>query len=255
MKARNITGTMVLVSLIIVLALAWQPFAAAGQDQNADAAVKSRIEGKFKEQGLLLGSDIQVTVENKTVTLTGPARNLFHKEEAGRVARASAKGYKIVNTITLPASDLSPQQIAEGIMAAIEKSSSYFIFDYAGVAVTPDGAVTLKGWTSYPWSATEFVKLAETQPGVHKVVNEIQRIVITDIDRALRLQVAQLIYFRPSGPGFTRMNGPVHILVNNSIVTLGGTVDKEADIQGFERLIRFNTGALNVINGLQLKKK
>jgi hypothetical protein len=38
-------------------------------------------------------------------------------------------------------------------------------------------------------------------------------------------------------------------------VTLGGTVDREADIDGFERLVRFNTAAINVVNGLQVRRK
>ncbi len=240
---------------LLLAVLAAGPLAAVPQDKNQDAAVKDRVEGKFKEQGLLLGNDLQVTVENKTVTLSGTARTLFQKEDAGRAARSAAKGYKIVNDIALAAVDLTPQQIADGVMAAIDRSSSYYIFDYVGIAVTAGGVVTLKGWGSYPWSATEFVKLAQSQPGVQKVVNEIQRAIIMDADRTLRLQVAMLIYIRPSGAGFTRQNGAVHILVNNAVVTLGGFVDKEADIDGFEHLVRFSTGALNVINGLQLRKK
>lgn len=251
LRRRSMAGA----GLLMVAVLAAGPLPAAPQDKNPDAAVKDRVEGKFKEQGLLLGNDIQVTVENKTVTLSGTARTLLQKEDAGRAAHSAAKGYKIVNDIALAAVDVTPQKIAERVLAAIDRSLSYYIFDYVGVAVTAAGVVTLKGWSSYPWSATEFVKLAQSQSGVQKVVNEIQRVVITDVDRTLRLQVATLIYIRPSGAGFTRQNGPVHILVNNSVVTLGGFVDKEADIQGFEQLVRFNTGALNVINALQLKNK
>jgi len=255
MKMSHLVGTKVLVSLIIVLGLAWPPFSAAGQEKNPAAEVKSRIEEKFKAQGLLLGNDIQVAVEGKTVTLSGTALTLAKKEEAGHVALSAAKGYKIVNNVSLADARLSAQEIAEGIMAAIEKSPSYFIFDYVGVAVTDNGVATLKGLSSYPWSATEFIKLAQSQPGVVNVKSEIQRILIMDADRTLRLQVAQLIYSHPTGPSFTRMNGPVHILVSNGIVTLGGTVDREADIDGFERLVRFNTAAINVVNGLQVRKK
>jgi osmotically-inducible protein OsmY len=255
MTLRRISMAGVVAGLLIMAVLAAGPLPAAPQDKNPDAAVKDRVEGKFKEQGLLLGNDIQVSVENKTVTLSGTARTLLQKEDAGRAARSAAKGYKIVNDIVLAAVDLTPQQIADGVMAAIDRSPSYYIFDYVGLAVTAGGVVTLKGWGSYPWSATEFVKLAQSQPGVQKVVNEIQRTILMDADRTLRLQVAVLIYTRPTGAGFTRQNGAVHILVNNAVVTLGGFVDTEADIQGFERLVRLSTGALNVINGLQLRKK
>jgi osmotically-inducible protein OsmY len=247
--------TRVLVSFFSTLILAGGMALAGGQANDSPEAVKNRVVEKFKQSGLLVGNDIQVAVENKTITLTGTVRNLALKEQAGREALSVAKGFNLVNNITLAAVGLSTQQIAEAVMAAIEKSPSYFIFDFVGVSVTDDGAVTLKGWTTYPWSATDFVKLAQAQPGVQKVTNEIRRIVSTDADQTLRLVVARLIYTRPRTSSFSRMNGPVHILASNGVVTLGGTVDKESDIDGFERLVRFNTNAVNVVNALQVRKE
>lgn len=246
--------TSALVPVIAVLVLAGA-VALAAQDKDSPQAVQGRVMEKFKQTGLLLGNDIQVAVAEKTVTLTGTVRNLFQKEQAGREAEGAAKGFKVENNIALAASELSPQQIAEAVMAAIERNPSYFIFDYVGLAVTPDGTVTLKGWTIYPWSATDLIKAAKSQPGVQKVTSEIGRILSSDSDQNLRLQVARLIYLRPTGPSFSRMNGPVHILVQNSVVTLGGTVQKESDIDAFERLVRFNTAAANVYNFLRLGKK
>lgn len=252
MKAMKKTS--VLVSVISVLALAGAAVLAA-QDKDSPPAVQGRVVEKFKQTGLLLGNEIQVAVAEKTVTLTGTVRNLFQKEEAGRQAKGAAKGFKVQNEIALAPSALSPQQIAEAIMAGIENSPSYFIFDYVGLSVTPEGVVKLKGWTIYPWSANDLVKIAQSQPGVQKVESDIQRILSSDSDQALRLSVARLIYLRPTGPSFSRMNGPVHILVQNNVVTLGGTVEKQSDIDAFERLVRYNTGAANVYNFLSLRKK
>jgi len=254
MRPMTMTSKAISVALTVALALAGAAILSA-QDKDSPQAVQGRVMEKFKQTGLLLGNDIQVAVSEKTITLTGTVRNLFQKEEAGREAKSAAKGFKIENTIALVPSELSPQQIAEAVMAAIERSPSYFIFDYVGLSVTPERAVSLKGWTTYPWSATDLVKVAQSQPGVQKVENEIQRILSVDSDQALRLQVARLIYIRPTGPSFSRMNGPVHILVQNNVVTLGGAVEKEADIGGFERLVRYNTAASNVINFLRLGKK
>jgi len=243
-----------LVGLAVAFALAAGPLSSAGQDKNS-ADIKGRIEEKFKQQGLLVGNDIQVTVEEKTITLTGNVRTLAIKEQAGRDAQSVAKNFKIRNDLALVNSGLSPQQMAEGIMAAIDKSSDYFIFDFVGVDINSDGEATLNGWTSYPWSATEFVKLVESQPGVTKVNNEIRRTMIMEADRTLRTQVAQLIYKRPVGPSFARMNGPVHIIVSNNTVTLGGTVEKESDAGILEELVRTNTRAMAVVNMLRVRKK
>ena len=246
--------TLLLISVIAVTALAGAA-ALGAQDKDSAQAVQGRVMEKFKQTGLLLGNDIQVAVAEKTVTLTGTVRNLFQKEQAGHDAQGAAKGFKIANNIALAPSGLSPQQIAEAVMAGIERSPSYFIFDYVGLSVTPDGVVRLKGWTIYPWSASDLLKVAQSQPGVQKVESDIQRILSSDSDQALRLSVARLLYLRPTGPSFSRMNGPVHILVQNNVVTLGGTVEKESDIDAFERLVRFNTGASNVYNFLRLGKK
>jgi osmotically-inducible protein OsmY len=241
--------------LAMIFVLAIGPAFARGQGQTSDADVKARVEEKFKQSGLLVGNEIAVAVENKTVTLTGTVRTLAQKEEAGQEAMAAAKGYKVANNLSLVNAGLSARQMADGIMAAIDKSASYFVFDLVGVDVTAEGEVTLKGWTSFPWSEKEFVKLAQAQPGVTKVRNEILRPMISDAERILRNQVARLIYIRPTGPNFSRMNGHVHIMVNNGVVTLGGTVDKESDVENYERLVRNNTGALGVVNGLQVRKK
>jgi osmotically-inducible protein OsmY len=251
-KAMNKSS--ILIFLIAVMALAGA-VALAAQDKDSAQAAQGRVTEKFKQTGLLLGNDIQVAVAEKTVTLTGTVRNLLQKEQAGREAEGAAKGFKVENNIVLAPSGRSPQQIAEAVMAAIENNPSYFIFDYVGLAVTPDGAVTLKGWTIYPWSTTDLVKAAKSQPGVQKVASEIGRILSSDSDQNLRLQVARLLYLRPTGPGFSRMTGPIHILVQNNVVTLGGTVEKESDIDAFERQVRYNTSASNVINFLRLRKK
>jgi osmotically-inducible protein OsmY len=242
------------VLFIVVLMQAGGLFLAARQAANEDASVKSRLEAKFMREGLLIGNDIQVIVENKTVRLTGTVRTLAQKEQAGRDARLVGKGYEIENNLALAEAGLSPQQIADAINAAIEKSPSYFIFDYVSVGVTEQGMVTLKGWTFYPWSADDFVKLVQAQPGVQRVSNQIKRVLETDGDQALRLQVARLIYALPQTT-FSRMNGPVHIIVNNGVVTLVGTVDKKSDGDDYERLVRINTGAYNVVNELQVRRK
>ena len=242
-------------ALIVALGFVARPACAARQEKSPDQDVKAKIEESFKQSGLLLGNDIQVAIANKTVTLTGTVRTLAQKEQAGSAAKAAAKGFKIANDLAVAASGASPGELAEALTTAIEKSASYFIFDYVGVDVSAAGEVVLKGWTTYPWSAKEIVKLAQSQPGVKNVKDEIQRIMIMDPDRILRNQVALLIYIRPTGPSFSRMNGPVHIIVINGVVTLGGTVEKNTDAESYERLIRLNTGAISVNNGLRVKSK
>jgi osmotically-inducible protein OsmY len=248
-------GKRALAGTAVVLVMAGSPIPARGQNPGADEAVKGRIEQRFMKEGLLVGNDIRVTVENRTVTLNGTVGTLLQVEQAGKDAVSEAKGFKIVNRLGVARTDLPIRQIAEHIMEAIEKSPDYYIFDYVGVGLDGAGVATLKGWTYYPWSAEEFVKIAESQPGVTKIKNEITRLMSTGSDTALRFQVARLIYTRPLTSSFTRMTGPVHIIVDNSVVTLAGTVNSKSDRESYEQLVRSNTGALNVVNALRVKEK
>jgi osmotically-inducible protein OsmY len=249
MITRSFPKPFYLVGLIVAVVLTGGPLLSAGQDKNSED-LKSRIDEKFKQQGLLVGNAIQVTIEAKTVILSGSVRTLAVKEQAGRDAQSVAEGHKIANNLALVNPGLSPQQIAEGVMAAIDESPAYFIFDYVEVGVTIEGVVTLEGWTS-SGNATEFVKLAKSQSGVTKVESRIKRVLSMGSDRDLRDQVAQRIY-APIVSGFSRMKGRIHILVDNGVVTLGGTVDKESDINDLAALIR--SGHPLVVK-LRVKKK
>jgi osmotically-inducible protein OsmY len=244
-----------LAGLMAVLLLAGGSVPAAGQDKNSDAAVRAKIEGKFKQHGLLVGNDIRVAVESRTIALSGTVRTLAQKEDAERDAHSAAKKHKIVNDIVLAAAGRSAQEIGGAIMAGIEKSHSYAVYDYVGLAVTESGEVTLKGWVYYPWHAAEFVKIAKSQPGVVKVEDETMSLQTSGYDETLRYNIARLFYNRPTALPFSRTTGPVHVVVFNATVTLGGWVEKESDIAGYEQLVRLSTGATNITNMLQARRK
>jgi osmotically-inducible protein OsmY len=255
MAKLSMRRNLALAATALLLMLAGGPFPARGQNAASDEGVRARVEQKFMKEGLLVGNDIHVTVENRTVTLTGNVRTLAQAETARKAAESEAKGYKVMSRLEAAGPDRPIRQIAESIMSAIDKYPSYYIFDSVGVGIDDAGVTTLKGWTYYPWSAEDFVKIAENQPGVTKIKNEITRLMSMSSDTALRFQVARLIYRRPLAASFARMSGPIHIIVNNSVVTLVGTVRSESDRSSYEQMVRSNTGALNVINELRVSGK
>ncbi|MEN6311248.1 MAG: BON domain-containing protein [Acidobacteriota bacterium] len=255
MKRQRFPEAQGLAGLAIILLLAGGLLPAAGQDKNPDAAVLAKIEGKFKQHGLLVGNDIRAAVADKTVTLTGTVRTLAQREDAERDAKSAAKKYKVVNDLVLAAVERSPREIGDAVMAGIEQSRLYAIYDYVGLGVTEKGEVTLKGWVYYPWHAAEFVKIAKSQPGVVKVEDETTALQITGLDETLRYRIARLFYTRPMVLPFSRMTGPVHVVVFNAVVTLGGWVERESDIAGYEQIVRANVGGLNIINMLRARKK
>ena len=251
-KARYVTAIFGAALLAAGLAAGCRTQAPA-QEPASGASVKSRIEAKLGRLAAASGGAVQVAVAGRTVTLTGTVRTLADKNGAGEAAAAASKGYEVVNNLELTKTDLTRQQIAENVYSAIEESPDYGIYDYVGVLVQGEGEAVLKGWVYYPGNARKFVRLAEAQAGVMKVTNEIRPELSSVEDKALRLQVARLIYIRPKTSTFPRMTGNIHILVENGVVTLAGTVKNESDVASFERLVHFNTGAIRIINLLRVK--
>lgn len=255
MNMRRSSGRRCLAGLTVVLLLAGGLALAVAQDKNPDAAVQAKIEAKHKQHGLLVGNDVRVAVANQTVTLSGTVRTLAQKEAAEKDAKSAAKKYKIVNDLVLAPTDRSSREIGEAIMSGIEQSRSYAIYDYVGLGVTDKGEVTLKGWVYYPWHAAEFVKIAKSQPGVTSVEDETTILQTTGLDESLRYNIARLFYTRPNILPFSRMTGAIHVAVFNAVVTLGGWVEKESDIAGYEQIIRANFGGLTINNMLRARKK
>ncbi len=255
MRKRFLNRTNILGIIGVFLLAALARFAVASPQEKNISAIQKAVEQKLQKHGLLAGNAIQVSVGNGVITLTGTVKTLAQKTLAGRDA-ASTKGSNTVeNHLTLVESNLTPGQIAEGIGAALDKNSIYGIFDWCGFRIDSEGAVTLMGWVYLPGHIAEYTKLAEAQPGVTKVVNELRPIMSSDADNALRLQVARLIYLRPMAATFARQTGPIHILVENGVVTLAGTVSSEGDIRAYESRVRSNTGALAIMNELKVKSK
>jgi osmotically-inducible protein OsmY len=253
--AYRVARSTVFAILLVFFLAALASFAEGSpQDKNL-TAIQKTVEQELQKHGLLAGNDIQVSVGNGTITLTGTVQTLAQKTQAGRDAAAVKGHFSVENNLTFAKSDLTTEQIAEGLATALEKSSFYGIFDRCGFLVDSEGVVTLMGRVYLLGHTAEYARLAEAQPGVTKVVNELRPIMPSDDDNALRLQVARLIYNRPMAASFARQTGPVHILVENRVVTLAGTVSSESDGYTYVSLVRNNTGALAIVNELRVKSK
>jgi osmotically-inducible protein OsmY len=230
-------------------------FGSAQQANNQDSVIKSAVENKLQMHGILVDANVQVSVQNKVITLTGTVQTLALREQALKDASSVGKGYRIKNSLVLAKTDLTPEQIAGSVIKAIDNSDSYGIYDWVGLEVTKEGMVTLKGWVYVPQHRAEFVRIAQGTLGVTKVVDELTPVFGADSDNRLRLQTARLIYTRPVMRDFAHSTGPIHILVENSVVTLVGTVKTLGDRSSIENLVRDNSGALSVINELEVKEQ
>jgi osmotically-inducible protein OsmY len=229
--------------------------ALAQAGKSPEEAVKAKVQDRLAKSKELAGTSIEVAVEGKTVTISGSVATLAQKEKAAKEAGSAAKGYRLVNNVTVTAPEMSAQELADKVQEAFDKSQDYGIFDYVGAIANSKGEVTLQGWSYYPWRIETFGTIAKSVPGVTKVTNELQAELLNDSDRVLGLTVARLIYHSPRMRDFGHSTGAIHIIVDNSVVKLAGFVGSESEGEATTQLIRSNTAARSVVNALVVKGK
>lgn len=117
----------------------------AATEKQSDDAVKTVLEQRLTNYGLLQGNNIQISVANGIISLKGTVRSLDNKDKAGKYAHEVEDNYTIDNQLTIQPGSLSDQQMADSVMHEINNYVLYSIFDWVDVQVK-DGVVTLSGW-------------------------------------------------------------------------------------------------------------
>ncbi len=130
----------------------------------------------------------------------------------------------------------------------------YGVFDNLTYSV--DGSVvTLMGQVTNPALRSSADRVVKGIEGVTKVVNRIQVLPVSTMDRQARVAEYRAIYgFQGLDRYAMEAVPPIHIIVDNGKVTLVGVVDTQADkdLAG----LRANTvaGVFSVTNNLQVSK-
>ncbi len=130
----------------------------------------------------------------------------------------------------------------------------YGVFD--NLTYTVDGSViTLMGQVTNPVLKSSAERVVKGIEGVTKVVNRIQVLPVSNMDRQARVAEYRAIYGFQGLDRYAMEAVPsIHIIVDNGKVTLVGVVDTQADkdLAG----LRANTvaGVFSVTNNLQVSK-
>jgi osmotically-inducible protein OsmY len=224
-------------------------------EKLSDSAVKTVLEQRLIKYGLLKDNNIQVSVDNGVITLNGVVRSLAQKEKVAHYAHEVDDTYAIENLLTIQAGNLSDQQIADSVMAQVDKYVFYSIFDWIEVRVN-NGVATLSGWVDEPWHKSGYEKQARKAPGVREIKSEIQTLPASFTDDHIRRQAAMVIYDDPILDQYGYRAVPaIHIIVNMGIVTLKGVVASSFDATRAGSLVRYRTDAFDVVNQLQFESK
>jgi osmotically-inducible protein OsmY len=215
-----------------------------------DTMIKTFVEYRLIQKGLLTNDNIQVAVAEKTITLTGAVPTLDAKRNTGIEAQKVEETYNIQNNLTIKAVSISDSTIAENVRKRIYSNMFYTVFDWVTVAVK-NGVVTLSGWANLPWTADQLVKVAEKVEGVSTVNNQIQKEQGPD---ELRYKAVRVIYSDMLFEKYAYLlDPPIHIIVNGPDITLEGSVISKVERKWAENLVAFNTDVMKVTNNLIVK--
>ena len=149
---------------------------------------------------------------------------------------------------------LSDRQLGERVAATIRSYSQYTIYDFIEDVQVNNGTVTLTGRVTHQQKKDEIGARVGKVQGVREVANKIGVLPFSSLDQSLRPQISYAIYNHPLFWHYAQMSRPpIHIVVENSQVTLEGVVKTETERSLANSLARV-PGTLEVRNRLRLER-
>lgn len=233
----------VLVTLA-VSGLAVRPAHAQGQHKPlADVQIQMMVEHELIEKDI---TGVNVAVKGGSVTLSGTVKSLWAKTEAIERAREANDVQTVVSDLMIARAE-SDDAIAKQMGEKVRRYVFYTIFDDISGTVN-NGVVTLTGRVTLPYKSTEIAAMASTITGVQDIRNEIKTLPVSQYDEQLRVAIAAQIYRDPLFWNYAiQVNPPIHIVVENSRVTLTGIVRSEVERRKAEIIARSTFGVIGIV--------
>jgi len=238
-----------LAACCLLLASAVPVRAKAKHDTTAE--IQSRLNKEFHKKKF---QDIQASVEDGVVTLTGTVKLFAYEADAIKMTQ-HIDGVRVVrNGIAVSGPDISDAQLQQKLLEKIQIDNAGFgnVFDAIGVEVR-NGVVLLGGHTMDPASADSAYSIAEYMPGVKAVINKIQVDPLSPMDDRVRADEFQAIYnYGPLQQYATMPIRPIRISVQDGHVTLYGVVFSALDKEIVGMRANQVRGVFSVKNDLQI---
>ena len=145
----------------------------------------------------------------------------------------------------------SDRQLFDAVSKSVNHYAQFSIFDNVDAAVK-DGVVTLTGQVTMPYKRDEIAKRVAKLDGVVTVKNELTVLPVSRFDDQLRRRVARSIYGNGNLTNYRLGANPsIHIVVQNSRVTLTGVVNSDVDRRIAGDIATHLGGVMSVTNNLK----
>jgi hyperosmotically inducible periplasmic protein len=218
-------ASLMLVGMLSVGAVA-DISAAARYDNDIESRVVQNLSDKKEFK------NVQATVEDGIVTLTGNVEIYQQKLNAAKKVRKMDKVQGVRNLIEVSST------VPDAELAAKLDRKLYFdrigydnLFNYVTVSVN-DGVATLIGEVKDPVGRDSAIALANNMPGVKEVVDNLKVSPVSTFDDDIRRRATRAIYGDSALSRYAIDPAlPIRIVVDNGTLTLYGTVESKMDKQ------------------------
>jgi len=211
-------------TLVAQTATAQTP-AAARYDNQIQTSVTQKLAAKSQFR------DVQSSVEDGIVTLTGTVDLYQRKLDAAKLARKTAGVQGVRDLISVAGPTVSDAQLEQKLGQKLRyvRSGYDITFDYFALGVK-DGVVTVEGHDRTGVGRDEALADIANMPGVKDVVANISIEPVSLFDDGLRIRAARALYRDPVLSKYALDPArPIRIIVENGHVTLYGSVDSKMD--------------------------
>lgn len=163
---------------------------------------------------------------------------------------AVISGALLLSTSMVSAQERKDLQVFNDISNSVNRYTQFTVFDDVNASVK-EGVVTLTGKVTMPYKKDDIEKRVAKINGVRQVKDQITVLPVSMFDDELRYRIARSIYGNASFWNYASMaNPPIHIIVENSRVTLTGVVQSNVE-RMLARSLATQFGALTVTNHIK----
>ena len=246
---KRLAGSLLAMGLLSAVMVA-ETSPASRYDTQLQNAVTQKLISKSQYK------NVNASVEDGIVTLTGTVDLYQRKLDAAKLARKTPNAQGVRNLITVAGPNIPDTQLEQKLATKLSYVREGYdsTFDYFAIGVK-DGVVTIEGQDRTGVGRDEAMADIANMPGVKDVIDKVSLEPVSQFDDGIRLRVLRAVYGDPVLSKYAIDPArPIRIVVANGHVTLYGSVDSAMDknIAGIRAGGVF--GAFTVDNKLQVSK-
>jgi hyperosmotically inducible periplasmic protein len=248
------TGIRILALVLGVSAWSAGLRAEATSAAQNDTSIQSKATQQLEKSKQF--RNVQASVEDGIVTLTGQVEVYQQKLDAGKKIGKIGKVQGVRNQITVDGKDVPDAELTAQLDRKLyyDRMGYDIAFNYLTVSVE-HGVATINGEVRTGYDRDSALALVNNTPGVKDAIDDVKVAPTSIFDDQIRIRAARAIYRDPTMLRYAMDPAyPIRIVVDNGHLALYGTVSSQMDknLAG----IRANQvfGVFSVQNNLEVLK-